>query len=50
MSYKQYTSDLMDIITECKVNNINAKIGRIQADMIKGISKDFIINNLPMYV
>lgn len=50
MSYKQYTDDLMDIITKCKINNINAKIGRIQADMINGISKDFIINNLPMYV
>ena len=50
MSYKQYTSDLMDIITECKDSNINAKIGKLQADMINGISKDFIINNLPMYV
>ena len=50
MSYKQYTDDLMDIITKCKVNNINAKIGRIQADMINGKSKDYIINNLVMYV
>lgn len=50
MSYKQYTSDLMDIITECKINNINAKIGRIQVDMINGMSKDYIIDNLHMYV
>lgn len=50
MSYKQYTRDLMDIITECKVSNINAKIGRIQADMINGKGKDYIINNLHMYV
>lgn len=50
MSYKQYTTDLMDIITKCKISNINAKIGRIQADMINGIDKDFIINNLDCYI
>lgn len=50
MSYKQYTSDLMDIITKCKANNINAKISRIQVDMIKGKDKNYIIDNLQMYV
>jgi len=50
MSYKQYINDLMDILTECKISNINAKIGKIQADMISGIGKDEIIENLHKYV
>jgi hypothetical protein len=46
MSYKTYTK----IIKECKIQNIDANIGKIQADIKRGIDKDFIINNLEVYI
>lgn len=50
MSLKEYTNTLKDVLIACKRQYINANVQRIQADIKRGIDKDFIINNLDCYI
>ena len=47
---EKYSDLLQEILTVCKINNINANMKRIQIDIKRGINKDFIINNLDCYI
>ena len=50
MSLKDYSETFQDILLACKNQYINANIQRIQADIKRGIDKNFIINNLDCYI
>lgn len=50
MSYKTYTDKLRQVLKACKVQNINANMKKLQADIKRGIDKEFIINNLDCYI
>ena len=50
MSLKEYSNTLQDVLTACKRQYINDNIEKIQADIKRGIDKNFIINNLDCYI
>lgn len=50
MKLKEYSNTLQDILIACKQQYINANIKKIQADIKRGIDKEFIINNLDCYI
>lgn len=39
MSYKEYSNMFQDILTACKWQYINANVGKIQADIKRGIDR-----------
>jgi hypothetical protein len=50
MSLTEYSNTFQDVLTACKRQYVNANIGKIQADIKRGIDKEFIINNLDCYI
>jgi hypothetical protein len=50
MILKEYSNTLQDVLIACKLQCINANIGKIQADIKRGIDKNFIINNMDCYI